>query len=144
MGHTGHRQIQLAYRLSQRCACTVIRGDGTFEDVTQRAGLASPSGMGMAADYDNDGDTDLASPGTSAAFSSSITAMAPSPEASRRVGCARGKGSGLLSSTTTATVCSTLLSATMSEWSPELERSGLYVWHAGQGLLSVRYFKGQG
>ena len=37
------------------------RGDGTFEDVTQRAGLAIPLyGMGMAAaDYDNDGDTDL-------------------------------------------------------------------------------------
>src|SRR5262245_711825 len=37
------------------------RGDGTFEDVTQRAGLAIPLyGMGVAAaDYDNDGDTDL-------------------------------------------------------------------------------------
>src|SRR5712691_11430522 len=37
------------------------RGDGSFEDVTQRAGLALPLyGMGIAAaDYDNDGDTDL-------------------------------------------------------------------------------------
>src|SRR5262249_31243321 len=37
------------------------RGDGTFEDVTQRAGLAIPLyGMGIAAaDYDNDGDTDV-------------------------------------------------------------------------------------
>ncbi|RMD90160.1 MAG: CRTAC1 family protein [Calditrichaeota bacterium] len=37
------------------------RGDGTFEDVTKQVGLAVPIyGMGMAAaDYDNDGDTDL-------------------------------------------------------------------------------------
>ena len=37
------------------------RGDGTFEDVTEEAGLAIPIyGMGMAAaDIDNDGDTDL-------------------------------------------------------------------------------------
>src|SRR5215510_3482114 len=37
------------------------RGDGTFEDVTQRAGLAIPLyGMGMvAADYDNNGTQDL-------------------------------------------------------------------------------------
>jgi hypothetical protein len=37
------------------------RGDGTFEDVTKRAGLAHQMyGMGCAAgDYDNDGDTDL-------------------------------------------------------------------------------------
>lgn len=37
------------------------RGDGTFEDVTQRAGVAG-HGFGTtaaAADYDNDGDTDL-------------------------------------------------------------------------------------
>lgn len=37
------------------------RGDGTFEDVTQRAGV-SAAGYGVAAaaaDYDNDGDTDL-------------------------------------------------------------------------------------
>lgn len=37
------------------------RGDGTFEDVTQRAGLARPGyGMGVVvADYDGDGDPDL-------------------------------------------------------------------------------------
>jgi tetratricopeptide (TPR) repeat protein len=37
------------------------RGDGTFEDITQRAGLAIPLyGMGMAAaDYDNNGTQDL-------------------------------------------------------------------------------------
>ncbi|UCC31191.1 MAG: CRTAC1 family protein [Phycisphaerales bacterium] len=37
------------------------RGDGTFEDVTVRAGLARPGyGMGVvAADYDTDGDTDI-------------------------------------------------------------------------------------
>lgn len=37
------------------------RGDGTFEDVTVRAGLARPGyGMGVvAADYDGDGDTDI-------------------------------------------------------------------------------------
>ena len=37
------------------------RGDGTFEETTERAGVAN-SGCGMgctAADYDNDGDTDL-------------------------------------------------------------------------------------
>jgi hypothetical protein len=37
------------------------RGDGTFEDVTAKAGLGQPAyGMGVvAADYDADGDTDL-------------------------------------------------------------------------------------
>lgn len=37
------------------------RGDGTFEDVTERAGLSRPGyGMGVvAADYDGDGDTDI-------------------------------------------------------------------------------------
>ena len=37
------------------------RGDGTFEDVTVRAGLAHPAyGMGMVvADYDGDGDADI-------------------------------------------------------------------------------------
>ena len=37
------------------------RGDGTFEDVTRKAGLATPAyGMGVvAADYDADGDTDF-------------------------------------------------------------------------------------
>lgn len=37
------------------------RGDGTFEDVTAKAGLAKPAfGMAVAAaDYDGDGDTDL-------------------------------------------------------------------------------------
>ncbi|MFH0983152.1 MAG: VCBS repeat-containing protein, partial [Planctomycetota bacterium] len=37
------------------------RGDGTFEDVTVKAGLARPAyGMGViVADYDNDGDADL-------------------------------------------------------------------------------------
>ena len=37
------------------------RGDGTFEDVTEKAGLADTAyGMGaVAADFDNDGHTDL-------------------------------------------------------------------------------------
>ncbi len=38
------------------------RGDGTFEDVTERAGVGAPgrfSTGAAAADYDNDGDTDL-------------------------------------------------------------------------------------
>jgi hypothetical protein len=38
------------------------RGDGTFEDVTARAGVANAGGYGngcTAADYDNDGDIDL-------------------------------------------------------------------------------------
>ncbi len=38
------------------------RGDGTFEDVTSRAGVANASGYGAgctAGDYDNDGDQDL-------------------------------------------------------------------------------------
>ncbi|HYO80260.1 MAG TPA: VCBS repeat-containing protein, partial [Bryobacteraceae bacterium] len=38
------------------------RGDGTFEDVTERTGLLSHRGKGMGvavADYDGDGDTDL-------------------------------------------------------------------------------------
>ena len=37
-------------------------GDGTFSDVTDRAGVGDPQGFGMAcgaADYDNDGDADL-------------------------------------------------------------------------------------
>ena len=38
------------------------RGDGTYEDVTQRAGVAGPEGEGagaLALDFDNDGHTDL-------------------------------------------------------------------------------------
>jgi hypothetical protein len=38
------------------------RGDGTFEDVTERAGVANAAGYGSGctvADYDNDGDEDL-------------------------------------------------------------------------------------
>jgi hypothetical protein len=38
------------------------RGNGTFEDVTERAGVLRPQGKGMglgAADFDGDGDTDL-------------------------------------------------------------------------------------
>ncbi len=38
------------------------RGDGTFEDVTERAGVANAAGYGdgcTAGDYDNDGDQDL-------------------------------------------------------------------------------------
>jgi len=38
------------------------RGDGTFEDITAKAGVANPNGYGSgctAADYDQDGDVDL-------------------------------------------------------------------------------------
>jgi hypothetical protein len=38
------------------------RGDGTFEDITARAGVSNPNGYGSActaADYDQDGDVDL-------------------------------------------------------------------------------------
>ena len=37
-------------------------GDGTFEDISQRAGIADPRGKGLGVltlDYDQDGDTDL-------------------------------------------------------------------------------------
>src|SRR6516165_6435164 len=73
------------------------RGDGTFEDVTQRAGLALPLyGMGMAAaDYDNDGDTDLVVTGYGRTLFFINNGDGTFTEAAQRVGLQQGKwGSG--------------------------------------------------
>ncbi len=54
-------EAALAHRPRPRAALYRNRGDGTFEDVTERAGVGDPGwAMGVAvADYDNDGFDDL-------------------------------------------------------------------------------------
>ena len=124
------------------------RGDGTFEDVTQRAGLAIPLyGMGMAAaDYDNDGDTDLSVTGYQRNFFFINNGDGTFTEASRRVGLRQGQwGSGAAFFDYDRDGLLDLVISNYVEWTPELER-GLDCTYGtpAKDYCPVRYFKGQG
>jgi tetratricopeptide (TPR) repeat protein len=124
------------------------RGDGTFEDVTQRAGLALPLyGMGMAAaDYDNDGDTDLSVTGYQRNFFFINNGDGTFTEASRRVGLRQGQwGSGAAFFDYDRDGLLDLVISNYVEWSPELE-GGLDCTYGtpARDYCPVRYFKGQG
>src|SRR5437870_5396242 len=124
------------------------RGDGTFEDVTQRAGLALPLyGMGMAAaDYDNDGDTDLVITGYGRNFFFINNGDGTFTEAAQRVGLQEGKwGSGAAFFDYDRDGRLDLVISNYVEWTPELER-GLDCTYGtpAKDYCPVRYFKGQG
>jgi len=124
------------------------RGDGSFEDVTQRAGLALPLyGMGMAAaDYDNDGDTDLVITGYGRNFFFINNGDGTFTEAAQRVGLQEGKwGSGAAFFDYDRDGLLDLVISNYVEWTPELER-GLDCTYGtpAKDYCPVRYFKGQG
>ena len=124
------------------------RGDGTFEDVTQRAGLAIPLyGMGMAAaDYDNDGDTDLVVTGYLRNLFFVNNGDGTFTEAAQRVWPAAGKwGSGAAFFDYDRDGRLDLVISNYVEWTPELER-GLDCTYGtpAKDYCPVRYFKGQG
>jgi tetratricopeptide (TPR) repeat protein len=124
------------------------RGDGTFEDVTQRAGLALPLyGMGMAAaDYDNDGDTDLVITGYLRNIFFMNNGDGTFTEATQRVGLQEGKwGSGAAFFDYDRDGRLDLVISHYVEWTPELEQ-GLDCTYGtpAKDYCPVRYFKGQG
>ena len=124
------------------------RGDGTFEDVTQRAGLGIPLyGMGIAAaDYDNDGDTDLVVTGYLQNYFFINNGDGTFTEAAQRVGLREGKwGSGAAFFDYDRDGRLDLVISNYVEWTPELER-GLDCTYGtpAKDYCPVRYFKGQG
>jgi hypothetical protein len=124
------------------------RGDGTFEDVTQRAGLAIPLyGMGLAAaDYDNDGDTDLVVTGYLQNLFFINNGDGTFTEAAQRAGLRAGKwGSGAAFLDYDRDGRLDLVISNYVEWTPELER-GLDCTYGtpAKDYCPVRYFKGQG
>jgi len=124
------------------------RGDGSFEDVTQRAGLAIPLyGMGIAAaDYDNDGDTDLVVTGYLRNYFFINNGDGTFTEAAQRVGLREGKwGSGAAFFDYDRDGRLDLVISNYVEWTPELER-GLDCTYGtpAKDYCPVRYFKGQG
>jgi tetratricopeptide (TPR) repeat protein len=124
------------------------RGDGTFEDVTQRAGLAIPLyGMGLAAaDYDNDGDTDVVVTGYLRNLFFINNGNGTFSEATRRVGLLEGKwGSGAAFVDYDRDGWLDLVISNYVEWTPELEW-GLDCTYGtpAKDYCPVRYFKGQG
>ena len=123
-------------------------GDGTFVDVTQRAGLAIPLyGMGMAAaDYDNDGDTDLVVTGYLRNLFFINHGDGTFSEAAHRVGLLQGKwGSGAAFFDYDRDGQLDLVISNYVEWTPEREQ-GLDCTYGtpAKDYCSVRYFKGQG
>jgi tetratricopeptide (TPR) repeat protein len=124
------------------------RGDGTFEDATQRAGLALPLyGMGMAAaDYDNDGDTDLVVTGYLRNFFFINNGDGTFTEATQRLGLQESKwGSGAAFFDYDRDGRLDLVISHYVEWTPELEQ-GLDCSYGtpAKDYCPVRYFKGQG
>src|SRR5262245_8049407 len=124
------------------------RGDGTFEDVTQRAGLAIPLyGMGIAAaDYDNDGDTDLVVTGYLRNHFFINNGDGTFTEAAQGVGLQQGKwGAGAAFFDYDRDGWLDLIISNYVEWTPELER-GLDCTYGtpAKDYCPVRYFKGQG
>jgi hypothetical protein len=124
------------------------RGDGTFADVTQRAGLAIPLyGMGMAAaDYDNDGDTDLVVTGYLRNLFFINNGDGTFTEAAQRLGLQEGKwGSGPAFFDYDRDGRLDLVISHYVEWTPELEQ-GLDCTYGtpAKDYCPVRYFKGQG
>jgi tetratricopeptide (TPR) repeat protein len=124
------------------------RGDGTFEDVTQRAGLAIPLyGMGLAAaDYDNDGDTDLSVTGYQRNLFFINNGNGTFTEASHRVGLRQGQwGSGAAFFDYDRDGLLDLVISNYVEWTPALEQ-GLDCTYGTpvKDYCPVRYFRGQG
>lgn len=139
---TGAAQAEPTMRLYRN------RGNGTFEDVTQRAGLAVPLyGMGMAAaDYDNDGDTDLVVTGYGRNLFFINNGDGTFREATQRVGLREGLwGSGAAFVDYDRDGWLDLVISNYVEWRPELER-GLDCTYGtpAKDYCPVRYFQGQG
>jgi tetratricopeptide (TPR) repeat protein len=124
------------------------RGNGTFEDVTQAAGLAIPLyGMGMAAaDYDNDGDNDLVVTGYLHNLFFINNGNGTFADATSRVGLQEGKwGSGAAFVDYDRDGTLDLVISNYVEWTPALEQ-GLDCTYGtpARDYCPVRYFKGQG
>jgi tetratricopeptide (TPR) repeat protein len=124
------------------------RRDGTFEDVTERAGLAIPLyGMGLAiADYDNDGDSDVVITGYQRHLFLLNNGDGTFSDITARVGLGAGTwGSGAAFVDYDRDGYVDLLISHYVEWTPDLER-GLDC-HYGtpvKDYCPVRYFRGQG
>ncbi len=124
------------------------RGDGTFEDVTIAAGLAVPIyGMGMAAaDYDNDGDSDLLVTGYQHHLFFVNNGNGTFRDATDEVGIHGGTwGSGAAFFDYDRDGYLDLVITSYVEWRPELEE-GLDCTYGtpDKDYCPVRYFKGQG
>jgi tetratricopeptide (TPR) repeat protein len=124
------------------------RGNGSFEDVTQPAGLAIPLyGMGMvAADYDNDGDNDLLVTGYLHNLFFINNSNGTFTEATRHVGLQDGQwGSGAAFVDYDRDGALDLVISNYIAWTPALEQ-GLDCTYGtpARDYCPVRYFKGQG
>jgi tetratricopeptide (TPR) repeat protein len=124
------------------------RGDGTFEDVTRRAGMAVPLyGMGLAsADYDNDGDRDVLVTGYLRNLFFINNGDGTFHEAARQVGLRDGLwGGGAAFFDYDRDGDLDLVISNYVTWTPELE-AGLDCTYGTprKDYCSVRYFKGEG
>ena len=124
------------------------RGDGTFEDVTQAAGMAMPLyGMGVAvADYDNDGDRDVFISGYLQHLFFINNGDGTFTESVQRVGIQGGTwgvGAGFVDYDRDGWL--DLVLSSYVEWTPELERDLDCTYGTPQkDYCPVRFFKGQG
>lgn len=124
------------------------RGDGTFEDVTRRAGMAIPLyGMGLAsADYDNDGDRDVLVTGYLRNLFFINNGDGTFHEAARQIGLRDGLwGGGAAFFDYDRDGHLDLVIANYVTWTPELE-AGLDCTYGTprKDYCSVRYFQGEG